>query len=559
MLEAMRAGVTECVQEPLTPEALGQAIRRVVSGERQPDTRRSGVRVRRRQGRRRHHDAGGEHRRMLARAARWRVLLIDLHIGHGDAAVLLGVEPRFSVIDALENVHRVDESFFKGLVEKTKAGIDLLGSSDRILPAAHRPAAAPRAARFRRAHDTATRCWTFRARTWRCSTSWNASTVVLVTNQELPSLRSAGRLAQTLRTRYGAARVKAVMNRFDRTAEIGARRHRAGHRRHGQALIPSDYRDALVDAMNAGRPVVLDQSRAGRRVSGDGRRSGRHREAAACRAEQRRVRTAGVPAGVRRTMMSIATVSTPTARTDSQSDSHGARYQALKGRVHQELLNRLNLDRLTKVSRADAEPEIRGVIAGILDRESATLPLSLFERETLIVGRARRAVRPRAARAAAEGPVDLGHPRQSRRPDLHRARRTDRGDRHRLPRRQAPDADHRADRQRRRPAHRRVEPDGRCPPAGRLARQRDHPAAGARRAGDVDPPLPHRSARRQRSRRTRIADRADARLPQGCGRRAAEHHRLGRHRRRQDDAAQRALELHLRITSGSSPSRTPPS
>ena len=55
----------------------------------------------------------------------------------------------------------------------------------------------------------------------------------------------------------------------------------------------------------------------------------------------------------------------------------------MKGRVHQDLLNRLNLDRLTKISRTDAEPEIRGIIAGILDRESATLPLSLFERETL--------------------------------------------------------------------------------------------------------------------------------------------------------------------------------
>jgi pilus assembly protein CpaF len=81
-------------------------------------------------------------------------------------------------------------------------------------------------------------------------------------------------------------------------------------------------------------------------------------------------------------MMNVE-VSTPTLDPYSQSDSHGARYQALKGRVHQELLNRLNLDRLTKVSRTDAEPEIRGVIAGILDRESATLPLSLFERETL--------------------------------------------------------------------------------------------------------------------------------------------------------------------------------
>jgi pilus assembly protein CpaF len=76
-------------------------------------------------------------------------------------------------------------------------------------------------------------------------------------------------------------------------------------------------------------------------------------------------------------------VSIPALERYGQSDSHGARYQALKGRVHQDLLNRLNLDRLTKVSRTDAEPEIRAIVAGILDRESATLPLSLFERETL--------------------------------------------------------------------------------------------------------------------------------------------------------------------------------
>ena len=64
-------------------------------------------------------------------------------------------------------------------------------------------------------------------------------------------------------------------------------------------------------------------------------------------------------------------------------ESRSPRYQELKGRIHQDLLNRLNLDRLTKISRADAEPEIRGVIATMLDRENATLPLSLFERENL--------------------------------------------------------------------------------------------------------------------------------------------------------------------------------
>jgi pilus assembly protein CpaF len=64
-------------------------------------------------------------------------------------------------------------------------------------------------------------------------------------------------------------------------------------------------------------------------------------------------------------------------------DDRTNRSLELKGRVHQELLSKLNLDRLTQISRADAEPEIRGVIAAILDRESATMPLSLFERETV--------------------------------------------------------------------------------------------------------------------------------------------------------------------------------
>ena len=66
------------------------------------------------------------------------------------------------------------------------------------------------------------------------------------------------------------------------------------------------------------------------------------------------------------------------------ADLRSPHYQELKGRVHQELLGRLNLDRLTRVKREDAEPEIRSLILGLLDRESQTTPLSLFERDALI-------------------------------------------------------------------------------------------------------------------------------------------------------------------------------
>ena len=67
-----------------------------------------------------------------------------------------------------------------------------------------------------------------------------------------------------------------------------------------------------------------------------------------------------------------------------QADTRSAGYQDLKGRLHQELLNRLNLDRLTRVKREAAEPEIRQLITGILDRDRDKTPLSLFEREMIV-------------------------------------------------------------------------------------------------------------------------------------------------------------------------------
>jgi pilus assembly protein CpaF len=79
----------------------------------------------------------------------------------------------------------------------------------------------------------------------------------------------------------------------------------------------------------------------------------------------------------------MSTAIAPQSARPRLVDDRTSRYLELKGRVHQELLNKLNLDRLTQISRADAEPEIRGVIASILDKESATMPLSLFERETV--------------------------------------------------------------------------------------------------------------------------------------------------------------------------------
>jgi pilus assembly protein CpaE len=259
MLEAMRAGVNECVSEPVTPQALEDAVRRVmVDGTTEKQGRvfafvgaRGGVGAT---------TLAVNTAATLARTAGHDALLMDMHHGCGDAAILLGVEPRFSVVDALENVHRVDETFFSGLVEKTKAGVDLLGSSDRLL------AAGVETQRVHALLDFAVRQYRFtvldipRSDVAILDGLEAVETIVVVTTHELSSLRSAGRLAHTLRTRYGASHVRTVLNRFDQRSEIS---HKDIERVIGDSvkhLLPSDYRVA-VDAMSRGRPVVLDHGR----------------------------------------------------------------------------------------------------------------------------------------------------------------------------------------------------------------------------------------------------------------------------------------------------------
>jgi pilus assembly protein CpaF len=72
------------------------------------------------------------------------------------------------------------------------------------------------------------------------------------------------------------------------------------------------------------------------------------------------------------------------ASSNAGLDTRSGNYQDLKNKIHQELLNRLDLERLTRMRRDDAEPEIRNLIVGMIERESASIPLSLYEREALI-------------------------------------------------------------------------------------------------------------------------------------------------------------------------------
>src|SRR5580765_2192043 len=121
MLEAMRAGVNEWLADPVNPQELSAAIERVTSAR--PATvhghvyafigAKGGVGTT---------TIAVNVATALAQAVEEeRTLLMDFHLSYGDASVFIGAEPRFSVADAMENTHRLDESFFQSLVVQSKS------------------------------------------------------------------------------------------------------------------------------------------------------------------------------------------------------------------------------------------------------------------------------------------------------------------------------------------------------------------------------------------------------------------------------------------------------
>ena len=256
MLEAMRAGVNEFVTEPLTVADLQVAIKRLV-GNLTPVAQGDTFAVIGAKGGVGATTVAVNAATALAKAEPGSTLLVDLNVACGDAAVFLGAEPRFSVMDALENVQRLDAAFFSGLVVRTKSGLDLLGASGRPVTGNFDTA------RIRTLLDFASRTNRFtvldvpRSDTVALDSLDSVSKIVLVVNQELATVRTAARMAASLRQRYGQSRLHLVLTRTDRRAEIG---HEDVERTVGVEIahtFPSDYRLAL-QAMNKGRPLVLD-------------------------------------------------------------------------------------------------------------------------------------------------------------------------------------------------------------------------------------------------------------------------------------------------------------
>jgi pilus assembly protein CpaE len=256
ILEAMRAGASECLADPITQEELERAFARIAA--QRPVPRRGDVfAVIGAKGGVGATTVAVNVASMLNKLRPSGTLLMDLHLTYGDAATFLGVEPRFSTLDALENMHRMDAAFLRSLVTQTKSALHVLPSSDHPV---HTPVDV---GRMRSLIELAATEFPYvvldvpRSDAVALDSLETAGMLVVVANQEVATVRSAARMAGALEQRYGREHVTVVITRYDAGAEIGQKDVERVVGRPVSYVFPNNYAIAVA-SLNTGRPLVLD-------------------------------------------------------------------------------------------------------------------------------------------------------------------------------------------------------------------------------------------------------------------------------------------------------------
>ncbi len=265
LVRCMRAGAREFLTEPVQPGTIAEAL--VRASVRRDEVRRqkkttgkllvfasakggSGVTT-----------VAGNFAVALAKQSASKTVLLDFDLLLGDAALMLGVTPKFTALDALENTQRLDADFLSVLLAKHPSGLALLAASDTIpslQPSKNGLDKLLRVARENFSHvvlDAGSHSVEMYEALFEMAT-----TVYLVTQVSVAALRNSNRFISRYFSGVDAGKLEIVLNRFvTRNADIDEASITKALTRPAKWKIPNDFA-AAQRAQNTGTPMALDKS-----------------------------------------------------------------------------------------------------------------------------------------------------------------------------------------------------------------------------------------------------------------------------------------------------------
>jgi pilus assembly protein CpaE len=196
-----------------------------------------------------------------------QVVLIDLDFTANDCAMQTGTSPQHSLTDVGENLSRMDQALFEGLVTRDPLGFFLVGPTDQVEQRAI--FTEPMFREFANFLVEKYESVVVDAGRWLSdevglAALQSSSIVFVVLTQDLPAIRNAQRyIAALMRLGFNQDQLKIVVNRYQKKPGAGMASLEQIQQTLNQNVfygIPAS--SAAIAAVNKGRPFVADREAA---------------------------------------------------------------------------------------------------------------------------------------------------------------------------------------------------------------------------------------------------------------------------------------------------------
>lgn len=194
----------------------------------------------------------------IRRLTKKRVLFLDLAPSMGTAAPALGLVPRYTYLDVIQNFHRVDEDLFRSFLESHESGLFLLASPGTAAgvpqPSDDEIHSLIRLCQKHFDYVVIDGGTTFSERL--AIILQESEDRLMVATPELPTLRNLKRALDLVGRANGKAPLRIVLNQYRDGGGLSSKDVEEGLG-HPVAVVLESNDKAIVESINVGRPEVV--------------------------------------------------------------------------------------------------------------------------------------------------------------------------------------------------------------------------------------------------------------------------------------------------------------
>ncbi|MGC4049340.1 MAG: AAA family ATPase [Paludibaculum sp.] len=190
----------------------------------------------------------------LARTTKKQVLLGDFDFAAGLIRILMQAKSRYSILDAMTNTQRLDESYWRALVSNGYSGVEVIaGPVSEVLREYPKPADIRQVLHFaKRQYDFLTLDLGHGLAAGSMSALEELDELCLITTPEMPALQMTKiMLGQLSAIGFRRNHTKLVLNRMSRRSQLTTEEIENAIGMEVSVTVPNDYR-ALEEAYSAG-------------------------------------------------------------------------------------------------------------------------------------------------------------------------------------------------------------------------------------------------------------------------------------------------------------------